>query len=310
MPTDRSIALFLEHASNPYVQQVGAEASREAADHALRIETFFADNPFLQIQQIYAKLHAPVAERPVALLVYPMNDSSLGRAASAALAQGVDWICLHRSTGALETLRREYPDRAITLVTPDQTEIGRLQGRLVSALATGPRILVVQGSAANASTRLRLAGLREVVGSSHEILGVVDGNWTTQDARDGVERWLRVMAPSLSRLDGIVAQSDTMAIGAVAALRTAAEALSRPELARAPVVGCDGLADVGRQLVDRGELAATIVLRDVGSHAVRVVAQRIAGQLPPSEVVLPCFPYPARALELRSRAGTTPADRP
>jgi ABC-type sugar transport system substrate-binding protein len=301
MPSRPTISAFLEHASNPYIQQVRAEIEAEARSRGFDVETFFADNAVLQIQQLYAKIHCDVAVRPTALLVYPTNDGSLGRAASAALARGIDWICIHRRTGDLEALRLKFPERAITLVTPDQVEIGRLQGRLVRALAPGRNVLYVQGAAANASTLQRLAGFRERIGSSHDIVGVVDGNWTAEGARDAVERWLRVMAPSLRQLDAIVAQNDAMAQGAGAARHIAAVAIGRPDFTRAPLIGCDGLAEVGQRLVDHGELAATVILREVGTQAVLALARHLKGERPPAEVVLPCSAYPDRGSEAGAR---------
>jgi ABC-type sugar transport system substrate-binding protein len=153
--------------------------------------------------------------------------------------------------------------------------------------------LYVQGSKANLSAAERFQGFREVVDPRREIVGVIDGNWTAEDARGAVERWLHVMLRSVPRLDVIVCQNDAMAIGARAALRAAAEAEAAPAgLAAIPVIGCDGLPEVGRKLVDAGELAATVWIHDVGRQAVRTVDDRQRGVPVPAEQVLTPFPYP------------------
>jgi ABC-type sugar transport system substrate-binding protein len=286
----RKVALFLEHASNPYMEQVRTEAEAEAAEHGLTVETSFADNRFLQIQQVYGAIRA--AARPAAVAILPTHDGSLARVAQAALREGIDWICLHRRTGDLEALQAEFPKPLVTLVAPDQIEIGRLQGRLARGVAMGGNVLYVQGSKENSSTHQRLQGFREVIDPHREIVGAIDGNWTSEDAQTAVERWMHVMLRSVTGVDVVVCQSDAMAIGAKAGLRAASTQLARPELARVPVIGCDGLPNVGRRLVDEGELAATVWIHDVGRHAVRVVADRRRGIRPPNEVVLIPFPYP------------------
>jgi ABC-type sugar transport system substrate-binding protein len=291
------VALFMERASNPYMQQVEAEAVAEAAARGLAVECHFADNRFLQIQQLYSVIRA-AQDRPEGIAVFPAHDDSLGRVARAALEMGIDWISLHRRAGDLEALQREFPKNAVTLVGPDQLEIGRLQGRLARAAAPGGRVLYVQGSQINASAAQRLQGFREVVDPGRDIVGIVDGNWTAEDTQMSVQRWMHVMMPSIGQVDVVVCQNDLMAVGAKTALEEAtASSLARFDTTRTPVIGCDGLPEQGRRLVDEGKLKATVVIRDVGRRAVRVVADRLRGQVPSSAVVLAPQPYPPLAEE-------------
>jgi ABC-type sugar transport system substrate-binding protein len=285
------LSLFLEHASNPYVQQLREEVDREALQHGYFVEPFFADDRFLQIKQLYSVIHGEVAQRPRAILVHAGFDG-LDRIARAALSRGIDWICLHHRAGDLEALRREFPGRTVALVAPDQREIGRHQARLAERLAPGGRLLYVQGSAQNASTHERLAGFSEFINPQREILGVVDGNWTLEDSQIAVSRWLNVMTASFGRLDAVVAQNDAMAAGTTLALRAAAERLHRPDLAAVPLIGCDGVREAGMKLVDDGQLAATVLLRDIGTYAVRATAERLQGHVAPTEVIVPTHAYP------------------
>jgi ABC-type sugar transport system substrate-binding protein len=290
-----TLELFLDSEANPYVRQIQAEAETEALQHGLRVQTFFSDNRFLQIQQLYGGIHAEPAQRPSAIAVLPNRDGSLARVARAALERGIDWICLHRRTGDLDGMRDEFPKNAVTLVGPEQVEIGRIQGRLARKLATSESILYVEAGGTNASARERLAGFRETLGAEHEVAGIIDGNWTAEDARGAVSSWLNVMAPSVKSLGAVVCQSDAMAAGATVALREGAFRLRRPDLATVPVIGCDGMVDEGRQLVDEGVLAATVVIAGIGTHAVRVLADRLQGRRCPGELILPPRPYPVEA---------------
>jgi ABC-type sugar transport system substrate-binding protein len=286
----KTIALFLEHAANPYMQVIRGEAEREARQHGLVVECFFADHRFLQAQQLLSVIRAE-ANRPLALAVLPLHGDGYSRLARTALAAGVDWICMHRRIEELDVLQREFRGRAVTFVTPNQLEIGHQQGRLARKIAPAGRILYVQGNPTSASAQERLAGFREVVDPRREIVGIVDGNWTAEDALSATERWLKLMS-SVERLDAVVAQSDAMALGVLKALCEQGLRANQPELPRIPLIGCDGVAEVGCRLVDEGRLAGTVVLQGVGTQAVRVVVNRLRGQLPPIEILLAPIAYP------------------
>jgi ABC-type sugar transport system substrate-binding protein len=287
----KAIALFLERESNPYMQMVRAEAEAEAREHGLQVETWFSDNRFVQIEQLYAGIRGE--HKPKAIAVFPAHEDGLGRVARAALGRGIDWISLHRRAGDLDELQRDFPKSLVTFVAPNQIEVGRVQGRLARIKAVGGRVLYVQGSRAHFSAAQRLQGFREVVDPKREIVGLIDGNWSTEDTRGAVERWLHVMLPSGTRVDVVVCQNDMMALGAKAALAGTAAPIDRPELARVPVIGCDGLPDVGRRLVDEGKLAATVRIEGVGRRLVRVVVDRLLGHAPQPEVIVEPTAYPA-----------------
>jgi hypothetical protein len=71
-----------------------------------------------------------------------------------------------------------------------------------------------------------------------------------------------------------------------------ATALDRPDLRDVPVTGCDGLADVGRRMVDDGRLAATIVLPPPGRPAVELFVRGLRTRVWPGEVRLVPSAYP------------------
>jgi ribose transport system substrate-binding protein len=213
---------------------------------------------------------------------------------------------LFRRSPYLDELRRSHPEVPSFAVSPDQSAIGRIQGRQIrSLLPQGGQVLFVKGMPSSSSTQERFAATRkELEGSSCVIVGEVDGNWAEDVASREVDRWLRLMGPLRDkRIDVVACHNDSMARGAVAALRAVAAAASRPELARLPVIGADGLADVGRRLVDDGVLAATIVLPSPASPALDLLARALGqGQQPPPELQLDSTGYPdERTLAARAR---------
>ena len=79
-----------------------------------------------------------------------------------------------------------------------------------------------------------------------------------------------------------------MAIGA----RKAAAA-RRPAWLRLPFTGCDGLPDGGQRMINRGELAATIIVQPTAGAAIDLVAAHVRGAAAASpRVVLPPSAYP------------------
>src|SRR5262249_42546143 len=153
--------------------------------------------------------------------------------------------------------------------------------------------LYVKGNFANSSAELRLAGMLEGgEGSGIDARDTLSGDWTTEDAEKAVEGWLRMVLSGGSRLDLIWCENDVMAVGAHKALESVASYLRRPEIAKIPVTGCDGLPARGQQLVNDGTLAATIVVPSSGSTAVQLVAQTLeTGVQPPREVLLQSVSY-------------------
>jgi ABC-type sugar transport system substrate-binding protein len=293
MTGGQSLALFLTDPRNAYLQFLHADATAAAHAAGMSLEVFFAENQTIkQIQQIYAAVHRQNGHHTRAVILMPTHDASFQRVARYTVKAGIAWICLHRSTGDLFELRREFPEVPVALVGPDQTEIGRIQGRqALRLLPKGGDILYIRGSAGNASSTERQRGLEEaIVTSALRVRAVLDGNWTAEDTEKAVAHWLQMMGPAKVRADLVVCQSDTMATGALKALAAAeAHGVRRP-----PVLGCDGVAEVGRRLVDEGQLAGTVVLPATATVAVGLVVRALMRHdLPPSDVILQPTPYPA-----------------
>jgi ABC-type sugar transport system substrate-binding protein len=247
------------------------------------------DNPVLQIQQLFRVIHAPVEERPLALIVQTRVPDGLERVARNAIAAGIGWVLLNRTAGYLETLRPEHPGLIITSVTTDHEEIGRIQARQFRALLPrGGSVLYVQGPPETAAAQARLTGMEaEIAGAGIEVK-VVAGEWTELSAERAVSAWLRLKTSKLFRPDLVGCQNDALALGARKALLA-----YRPEWARVPFTGCDGLPEGGQRLVRAGELAATIVLDSCAGPAVELLDGSLkSGQRPPPTLVIPPRSFP------------------
>lgn len=285
-----------------YQRLQATDARAAAARSGVTLDVAFAENnAVVQIQQVFERVHRAEGERPRAIVLHSVTGEGLQRVARNAVGYGIGWIVLNRRVGYVEELRRGRPDLPIAMVSPDQVEIGRIQGRQVKALARrGGMILYLQGPADTSSAQDRLQGSREILGSAFE-WKVLEGDWTEAGARRAVGSWLRLRTTDDLRPTVIVAQNDAMAMGA----RQAACAL-HPDWTSVPVLGVDALPDVGQQLVSSRQLAASVLVPSTAGIAVDLVARWMQdGTTPAAEVVLTPTSHPPE-VALGPRIGSGP----
>jgi ABC-type sugar transport system substrate-binding protein len=284
------LVVSLTSADQEY-QALQAEDAREAGRRlGVEVEVLFAeDNPVRQIQQLFQYVHAAEDDRPAALLVHTRIPDGLERVARSACRAGLGWLLLNRTAPCLEGLRAEHPGLAVGAVTTDHAAVGRIHARQLARLRPdGGHVLYVQGPADAQAAQLRLGGLEEALRGRPYELKVVNGEWTEASAERAVAAWLRLRTSDLFPLSIVVCQNDLMARGARKALER-----HRPEWARLPFLGCDGLPASGRRDVDEGRLAGTVVIPSCAGPAVELAVRwNRGGGVPPIHTVLPPCPYP------------------
>jgi ABC-type sugar transport system substrate-binding protein len=284
------VVVSLTSAEQEYQALQGQDAREVGRSLGIEVEVLFAeDNAVLQIQQLFAFVHAPESERPAALLVHTRVADGLERVARNAAKAGIGWFLLNRTAPYLDVLRSEHPALAMASVTTDHLEIGRIHARQLARLCPdGGHVLYVQGPAEAPAAKERLEGLEEALRGRPFDFKIVNGEWTSTSAEKAITAWLRLRTAELFRPQAVVCQNDNMASGA----RKALQAL-RPEWARLPFLGCDGLPQGGRREVDEGRLAGTVVIPSCGGPAVELaVAWKRAARVPAAQTVLAPSPYP------------------
>jgi ribose transport system substrate-binding protein len=290
MATPRIAAAFMSQEQE--YQVLMGEATRKAArEHGFDIDVFFAGNTAIdQVQQLTALLRAPAELRPAAIVIETVTGEGLERIARQAAEAGIAWFLINRRVPYIDQLRREFPRIPICSVSTDHLEIGRIQGRqLQTLLAESGTVLYLQGRADTNAARERLAGTREVLGDTVS-LRVYVGEWTHAGGRRVAEGWLRAQTGASSRPLAVAAQNDLMAKGAREAFLEL-----RPEWARIPFLGCDGLPQGGQRQVASRQLAATVVNpTDAGGRAVALFAGWLkSGTIPPAEILLRPESFPS-----------------
>jgi ribose transport system substrate-binding protein len=287
------IGLFLRSLENDYQQRLRDDALAKASHLGLKVQMFSANNdPARQAAQIDKAVGGAAAAQLAAVLVSPVYDEALAEPARAAAAAGIGWALLNREAGYLDALRRDHPDLAIFSATPDQVEIGRLQGRQARAcLPRGGQVLYITGPSSTSSARRRLQGMQEELGDDGPWkLTLLEGDWTSEGARLALDRWFETehVPPGV-----VCAQNDDMALGARQALRDAGSRRSDMALAEIPVTGCDGSPGFGQRLVREKRLLATVEVPSAAGRAMEWIARaRDGGEHPPPLVTLPVSSVP------------------
>ena len=271
-------------------QQLQAQDAREVARRlGLELEVHFAQgHAVVQIQQLFKHIHAPEAERPLALVVEPAASEGLERVARNAVKAGVGWVLINSSAPYLDALRSDHPELPLGMVGSDQTEIGRIQGRQVMQLVgKRGRVLCVQGPAESSTSQVRFQGLKETLSAEHELRSL-NGDWTEAGAERAVGSWLRLKTAESFRPDVVASQNDSMALGSKKAL-----VKQHPDWGGVPLLGCDGLPQGGQKLVGQGQLAATIVTQSNTGPAIELLQRWLAEKKElPREVLIPPRSFP------------------
>jgi len=239
-------------------------------------------------------------DEQLVVIVMPVSDigheEAIEKLARKVLSRGAGWIVLNRDLeGGVLRMRGEFPRLPVGLVTIDNLEIGRIQGRQVRALLSGRSgtVLYVLGNVLTTAARDRRVGLLEVV-TKPTVVSEVEGVWSPDSAEKVVARWLGSSTPQDGSVDVLACQNDPMALGARQALHRLGRERNKPEWLRVPVLGVDGVPAEGQRLVDEHTLAATVVVPPSSGAAVELVAKvwQSGSAVPPKTVLAP-KPYPA-----------------
>jgi ABC-type sugar transport system substrate-binding protein len=130
----KTVSLHLANELNEYQQVLKEDAIVTARRVGINLECYSAnDQIMLQITQIYSSIQKRPIDRTNLILVLPVRDDALNRIAQDSVKLGVGWICLNRQMTFLDALRKQYTEVPIGFIGPDQTEVGRIQGRQFKA---------------------------------------------------------------------------------------------------------------------------------------------------------------------------------
>ena len=273
-------------------QAVSAEESARKLDANLQI--IYADNDAInQSQQLLKIIQSGSASRPDAIVFEPAGSTGLPQVARAAAAAGIGWVILNREVDYILELRSAYK-APVFCMTSDHREIGHIQGRQIAALLPrGGSILYIQGPSGSDAAQLRTEGMQATKPANVQVR-MVRAHWTEGSAHQAVSAWLRLSTSRALHMDAIIAQDDSMAMGARKAFHQIADAQQRERWLSLPFAGCDGMPKTGQAWVRNGLLAATVIVpANAGLALEMLVKSSQAGKTLPERTFTEVRSYPA-----------------
>ena len=196
----------------------------------------------------------------------------------------------------VESYHREWtPGFPIGTISMPHTKFGELQGRQVSsAVGHGGSIVVVTGPSRSSAAVERLQGLKSTIRPDIQLSDIGAGQWNETEGALAFGIWYGVFKHRHETIEAVVGQSDDLAVGA----REAAVKVPNPEHARmfseAKYFGVGAVPGFGREKVDDGTLAASIVAPPNTGTAIELLHQYWASGRPlPLRSFSEVVPYPA-----------------
>ena len=284
----RKLRFLVALTTNDNDYQIEQARAAELAAKKLNVDLqiLYADNDAInQSTQILKAVQAATEDRPDAIIFEPVGGTALPQVARAAVSAGIGWAVLNRDANYVSELRQNGKAPIFT-VSSDHVEIGRIQGRqCASLLPTGGSVLYVQGPSENSAAKDRTLGMKEVKpGNIHLIM--LKGQWTEESAQRAVRSWLKLSTSQKSNIDLVVAQDDSMAIGARKAFQELPSEMERERWLNLPFLGCDGLPNTGQSWVRSGLLTATIFIPPNSGQAMEMLVDALQNGKPQPEKAL------------------------
>jgi ABC-type sugar transport system substrate-binding protein len=285
------VLLALITRENEYQREQATAAEATAQRLGVGLQVVYADNDAIaQTKQILSAANASAPDRPDAVIVEPVG-TGMAAVAGACVGKGVGWIVLNREADYLVPLRQKS-SVPIGSIECDNAEVGRIQGRQFAALLPlGGPMLYIQGPDTDVS-RQRRAGLNETLPAGIAVQSI-RGKWTEESA-------VRVVSPLLPRQGSrppdfglIGCQNDAMAMGARKAVEAMPTEEHREQWSKIPFTGVDGVPGSGQMWVQKGLLAATVVIPTLTGVALEQLAEALAsGTQMPERTLMPVTSYP------------------
>jgi ribose transport system substrate-binding protein len=271
-------------------QREQAKAAQEVA-RRLGVEAkivYAQDDAIAQSEHLLKAIQSEPQHRPDAIILQPCGRTGLHVVARAAAAAGIGWLVLNWVVDYLAELRTNYRV-PVFVVSSDQQEIGRIQGKQLAALLPhGGSVLYIQGPSSSTAGLQRTAGMQQTRPGNIHVRLLKTDSWAEEGACRALTSWLRLSTAQKDQIGVIMAQNDLLAMGA---RRTLQEQNPTVE----PLfTGVDGLPDGGQTWVHKGLLAATIVVPvNAGSGLELMVKALTTGAQPPEVTFTVPVSYPS-----------------
>jgi ribose transport system substrate-binding protein len=285
-----TVVVALTTRENDYQAEQAIAVAEVATRLGIDIQIIYADNDAVNQTQQLIKIIQNPAQRPTAILVEPVG-TGMPQVAKAAVGAGIGWGIINSDPDYIAELRRGDAVPVFSVST-DQSEVGRIQGKQMSALVPEGNVLYIEGPFNSTATQLRTKGMLSTKPAAVE-LKILKGDWTERSAHNAAKSWLSLGSSRELQIRGVVCQNDAMAMGARKAVVDLTEK-DREHWLSIPFTGCDGVTKTGQEWVRRGLLKATIITAPAAGTALEILAKAVSsGSMPPDRTLIPPRSFPA-----------------
>jgi ABC-type sugar transport system substrate-binding protein len=276
-----SFLVSLTTSDNDYQIEQAASAESTARRLGFDLQIIYADNDAItQSQQLLEVIQS--GNRPNAIVFEPAGSTGLPQVARAAAMAGMGWVILNREADYIAQLRSSYK-APVFCITSDHKEIGRVQGRQIGALLPqGGAVLYIEGPSGSDAAQQRTEGMQQTKPANVQVR-TVRAHWTETSAHQAVSAWLRLSTSRTLQLEAIIAQDDSMAMGARKAFQDISDMGQRDRWLSLPFTGCDGMPKTGQAWVRNGLLAGTVIVPANAGLALEMLNKAIQGRIMPPE---------------------------
>ncbi len=255
---------------NELITSISAAQEEMAKELGVEISIFDAN---YDMNTQLAQFEKMIVEDYDAIIFSPVDVNAMTLAVDKAYAAGVPVFGVNTKVNS---------DKLVSYIGSNDTVAGKI-GMSYIAMKIGGKgsIVILEGVIGSSVQIQRLEGIHDVVDlyPDIEILSEMSASWSHTEARKLMELWLQAYP---DQIDGVVAQNDEMALGAVEAL----EAVGLKD--NIPVIGIDASSDA-LTAVKEGRLDATVYqnVGEQGRKSVQVAVDYMNGKKVSSEYWVP-----------------------
>jgi ribose transport system substrate-binding protein len=267
---------------NAYQHEQAVAAKSAAERLGLELQVMHAgDDSITQSQQLLEIIQSRTAVMPSAFVVEPVTATGLPKVAEAAIARGIAWVVSNNDVDYIKKFRRD-PRIPAFIVTQEQSEIGRLQGKQFAVLLPdGGSVLYIEGPSMSSVASQRREGMERTKPQNVQIT-TLRSKWSEESSSKSTEAWLRLATSRAERYDLVAGQTHELTIGARKSLQSAGTAEQNEKWLNMRFLGIGVLHQV-KPLLDRGILTAAVVTSVTLDLALSLLSRAFETRTQPSE---------------------------
>ena len=248
----------------------GAEAVTKANNGVLLWQTGHGD-----VNAQNAQIRQFINQKVDVIVVAAADTTKMGEALDEAAKAGIPVVATNLSFVSPDA------DKLVSYVGPNDVGAGEQEANaVVQALKGKGNVVVMQGPLVSSGAIDRTKGIEAILAKNPgiKLLAMKPANWDRTQAYKLMQEW---MATYGTQIDGLIAENDDMAIGAIQALR------EKGLNGKIPVAGVDAIKD-GLRAVRSGDMIQTNLQNgalELGM-AVQVAVDTVQGKVVPKSAML------------------------